>query len=121
MIVDEKKILKNLDQYLIRNNPEERASTSNGAIEQIEIGEPEQVDGVDHGADAAKLFKLPVTLKVLFSNKDDLISFVDNIEKFIIPQEEDRILYEINEVAYDMMQYDQAQTTELQLTAYYFN
>jgi hypothetical protein len=50
-----------------------------------------------------------------------LISFVDNIERFIIPNAEDRILYQIDEVSYDMMAYDESQTTEIQLSAYYFN
>jgi hypothetical protein len=37
MKIDEKKILKNLDQYLIKNNPTEKVSTPNGQIEEIEI------------------------------------------------------------------------------------
>lgn len=115
MKIDEKKILKNLDQYLIKNEPGEMTSTPNGQIEGIEIGEPESI-----GKDSA-FFKLPITIKVTFSDKDDLISFVDNIEKFIIPNEEDRIFYQIDEVSYDMMAYDEMQTTEIMLSAYYFN
>ena len=115
MKIDEKKILKNLDQYLIKNNPTEKVSTPNGQIEEIEIWEPEPV------AKDSVFFKLPLKIKVTFSDKDDLISFVDNIERFIIPNAEDRILYQIDEVSYDMMAYDESQTTEIQLSAYYFN
>mgnify|MGYP001643172706 CR=1 FL=1 len=115
MKIDEKKILKNLDQYLIKNNPAEKVSTPNGQIEEIEIWEPEPV------AKDSVFFKLPIKIKVTFSDKDDLISFVDNIERFIIPNAEDRILYQIDEVSYDMMAYDETQTTEIQLSAYYFN
>ena len=115
MKIDEKKILKNLDQYLIKNNPTEKVSTPNGQIEEIEIWEPESV------AKDSVFFKLPLKIKVTFSDKDDLISFVDNIERFIIPNAEDRILYQIDEVSYDMMAYDESQTTEIQLSAYYFN
>ena len=115
MKIDEKKILKNLDQYLIKNNPAVKVSTPNGQIEEIEIWEPEPV------AKDSVFFKLPIKIKVTFSDKDDLISFVDNIERFIIPNAEDRILYQIDEVSYDMMAYDETQTTEIQLSAYYFN
>ncbi len=79
MKIDEKKILKNLDQYLIKNNPTEKVSTPNGQIEEIEIWEPEPV------AKDSVFFKLPLKIKVTFSDKDDLISFVDNIERFINP------------------------------------
>lgn len=115
MKIDEKKILKNLDQYLIKNNPGERNSIPNGQIEGIEIGEPESI------AENSGFFRLPITIRITFSDKDDLISFVDNIEKFIIPNGEDRILYQIDEVSYDMMAYDETQTTEIMLSAYYFN
>lgn len=115
MKIDEQKILKNLDQYLIKNNPAENVSTPNGIIEEIEIWEPELTE-----KDSA-LWKLPLKVKVTFSDKDDLISFVDNIEKFIIPEESDRIFYQIDEIAYDMMAYDESQTTDVSLIAYYFN
>ena len=65
--------------------------------------------------------KVPILIKVTFSDKDDLISFVDNIEKFIISNTEDSILYKIEELSYDMMAYDESQTTDIVLTAYYFN
>jgi hypothetical protein len=56
----------------------------------------------------------------VFENKDDLITFVDNIEQYIITEKEDRILYTIDEVSYDIMQYDEKQSTKVSLTAYYF-
>ena len=65
--------------------------------------------------------KVPILIKVTFSDKDDLISFVDNIEKFIISNTEDSILYKIEELSYDMMAYEESQTTDIVLTAYYFN
>jgi hypothetical protein len=37
MGVDEKKILKNLDQYLIRSEPSSSSSPRNGEIHSIEI------------------------------------------------------------------------------------
>lgn len=61
-----------------------------------------------------------MTVKVVFSSKNELVSFVNNIEKFIISEPMDRILYHIEEVSYDMMAYDETQETELKLVAYYF-
>jgi hypothetical protein len=49
----------------------------------------------------------------VFENKDDLITFVDNIEQYIIKEKEDRILYTIDEVTYDIMQYDEKQSTKV--------
>ena len=115
MKIDEKKVLKNLDQYLIKNNPREKVSSPNGVIEGIEIGEPEPVEK------DSVFMKVPILIKVTFSDKDDLISFVDNIEKFIISNTEDSILYKVEELSYDMMAYEESQTTDIVLTAYYFN
>lgn len=114
MGIDEKKILKNLDQYLIRNNPTDMISSKNGDIQSISIGEEKIID------DEVRFYELPISIKVTFSNKDDLISFVDNIEKYIILAPEDRILYKIQGVSYDMAAYEEEQETEIELQAYYF-
>jgi hypothetical protein len=130
MVIDEQKILRNLDQYLIRNEPNELDSSRNWTIESIEIWEPEVIDWYNEefvwhidtkNNDIADTFhKLPISIQITFSDKDDLISFVDNIEQFIISEKEDRILYKIDEVSYDIMNFNQKQTTDLSLTAYYF-
>ena len=104
-----------IDEYLIKNNPREKVSSPNGVIEGIEIGEPEPVEK------DSVFMKVPILIKVTFSDKDDLISFVDNIEKFIISNTEDSIRYKIEELSYDMMAYEESQTTDIVLTAYYFN
>lgn len=114
MGIDEKKILKNLDQYLIRNNPSDAISSKNGDIQSISIGEEKLINP------ESKFYELPISIKVTFSNKDDLISFVDNIEKYIILAPEDRILYKIQGVSYDMAAYEEEQETEIELQAYYF-
>jgi hypothetical protein len=43
MGIDEEKVLKNLDWYLIKNHPDQEISTPNGVIESINIGEEEHV------------------------------------------------------------------------------
>jgi hypothetical protein len=114
MQVDEKKILRNLDQFLTKNDPSEASSLKNGKVEAIKIGDPKPAD------EKSGFYQLPIELKMTFENKDDLVSFVDNIEQYIIPSENDRILYHIDQVSYDMMAYDEEQTIEIKLSAYYF-
>lgn len=111
---DEEKIIRNLDHYLIKNSPEEtELSSNNGRILSIQMWEPQSVG-------TAGLNRLSINLQITFDEKDDLITFVDNIEKYIISVPEDRILYFIDEVSYDIMAYDESQTTTIWLTAYYF-
>jgi hypothetical protein len=114
MGIDEQKILKNLDQYLIKNEPGTSSSSNNGKIQLIDMGEPEVIEG------KVKFYKLPIEVEITFDDKDDLITFVDNIESYIIPDKENRILYVIEEVSYDIMAYDEEQSTNVSLSAYYF-
>jgi len=114
MLIDEEKILKNLDYYLIKNEPGEISSSTNWRIQRIEMGEPETIEG------KVKFYKLPIDVEISFDQKDDLITFVDNIESYIILNKEDRILYVIDEVSYDIMAYDEEQSTAISLSAYYF-
>ena len=124
MVIDEKKVLKNLDRYLTRNIPWDNRSTQNGTIWGIHIGEPKVVKHIEvWDWDKKRSFNLnsaPIEAEIVFENKDDLITFVDNIEQYIIQEKEDRILYTIDEVSYDIMQYDEKQSTKVSLTAYYF-
>ena len=124
MKIDEKKVLKNLDRYLTRNTPGEALSVQNGTIWGIHIWEPKVVKHIEiWEGDKKRSFNLnsaPIEAEIVFENKDDLITFVDNIEQYIIKEKEDRILYTIDEVSYDIMQYDEKQSTKVSLTAYYF-
>lgn len=114
MKIDEKKILRNLDQYLIKKDPSQQSSSKNGMILAIHIGD-EQVSKNDE-----TMIELPVSVKIEFDGKDNLVSFVRNIEKSIILDPEDRILYTIKAINYDMMSYDQKQESTIELIAYYF-
>ena len=124
MKIDEKKVLKNLDRYLTRNTPGEAFSVQNGTIWGIQIWEPKVVKHIEVWEGNEKrsfnLNSAPIEAEIVFENKDDLITFVDNIEQYIITEKEDRILYTIDEVSYDIMQYDEKQSTKVSLTAYYF-
>lgn len=124
MGVDEKKVLKNLDRYLTRNTPGDPYSTQNGTIWRIGIWEPQALKHIEvwegENRRVFDLHKVPLEAEITFDNSDELITFVDNIEQYIIPEKEDRILYTIDEVAYDIMAYNEKQSTTVSLTAYYF-
>jgi len=124
MGVDEQKVLKNLDRYLTRNTPGDALSVQNGTIWGIHIGEPKVLKHITvwwgNNQREFDLNQVALEAEIAFDNKDDLITFVDNIEQYIITEKEDRILYTIDEVTYDIMQYDEKQTAKVSLTAYYF-
>ena len=101
-------------QYLLRSDPSQPSSPRNWEIQSIEIWSGTLID------QKTQFYKIPISVKVVFPSKDELVSFVNNIEKYIISEPNDRILYQIEEVSYDMMAYAESQETELKLSAYYF-
>jgi negative regulator of genetic competence, sporulation and motility len=67
------------------------------------------------------LFAVPITLSIEFEKINDLISFVHNVEKRLITIPQDRILYKIQEVGYDIVASSKPQTTEISMIAYYYH
>jgi len=120
MVIDEKSLLINLDAYMTRQwkngFPTEK---KNGEIQEIKIGEPKQI--------IQQLYEAPVDLVVEFYNKDGLISFVDNIENRIIKGIDATVLkaipvlYFIEEIAYDIVKYQEEQRVKIEMTAYYYH
>jgi hypothetical protein len=50
-----------------------------------------------------------------------LIGFLYNIEKKLINDSEDRILYKIQTVSYDIVTKDEPQITDIEMIAYYYH
>ena len=115
MAVDEKRILKNLNEYLIKQefwwNPKERVWD----ILKISIWDPTVMyDSNNH------FFEVPLDVTIEFKDIDWLMGFLENIEKKIIDTAEDRILYKVQAVTYDIIANDEPQTTDIQILAYYY-
>jgi len=108
MRVDEKIILANINEYLLRS--EEK--TRNGQINKIEIGDSEIFS-------STWIIQLPIIINVTFDNKNWLLSFINNIEQKILPDSNFRILYKINEINYDIVNYREEQEVDIYLTAYF--
>jgi hypothetical protein len=104
MEVNEKTLLKNINEYLL--------GKSVSSVQNISLGKPELVLG--------NLYSLPIQLRVEFSDKDKLFAFIDRVDKQIPNTEAVRVLYKLDEVSYDIMHYNEVQTVDLSLNAFYY-
>lgn len=115
MAIDEKRILRNLNEYLIKQefwwNPKDKVWD----IIKISIWDPtSKYDSNEHFSE------VPLDVTIEFKNIDWLTGFLENIEKKIIDTAEDRILYKVQAVTYDIIENDEPQITDIQLLAYYY-
>ena len=115
MAVDEKRILRNLNEYLIKQefwwNPKERV----WEIMRISIWDPTVIyNSNEH------FFEVPLDITIEFKDINWLTGILANIEKKIIDTAEDRILYKVQTVSYDIIENDEPQTTDIQMLAYYY-
>lgn len=114
MAVDEKKVLKNLDTYLIRK--EIWATNSRvGDIKRIVIWDPKAVANTNE-----HFFEVPVSVTIEFENIWWLTWFLFNIEKQIIEEKTDRILYKVQSVSYDVIAANEPQIADISMIAYYY-
>ena len=116
MSVDEKRVLKNLNEYLIKKEIEWWDRNKVWDILRIEIGDPEPVNKWDD-----HFFQVTVDVEIEFSTVDDLFCFRYTIEKKLIDNWEDRILYKIQTVSYDIVTKDEPQVTDIEMIAYYYH
>lgn len=116
MPVDEKRVLRNLNEYLIKHDISWNDRRRVWDILKINIWDPEPVEWwEDH------FFKVTVDVEIEFSTVNDLTDFLHNIEKKIIENNEDRILYKIQAVSYDIVTNDEPQVTDISMVAYYYH
>lgn len=115
MPVDEKKVLKNLNEYLIKQDITWGSKTKVWDILRISIWDPSSVKGDDH------FFQVPVDITVEFTTIGDLTWFLYNVEKKLVEKWEDRILYKIQSVSYDIISSDEPQVTDISMLAYYYH
>lgn len=116
MPVDEKKVLKNLNEYLIKQDITGGSRTKVWDIIKISIGDPRSVSNWD-----THFFQVPVDITVEFTTIGDLTWFLYNVEKKMIDKWEDRILYKIQSVSYDIIANDEPQVTDIEMLAYYYH
>ena len=104
MSVDEKMVLRNLNEYLIKQDISWNDRRRVWDILRINIWEAESVEWWnDH------FFRVPLDVQIKFDTIGDLTWFLYNVEKKMIDNSEDRILYKIQSVSYDIVTNDEPQ------------
>lgn len=114
MPLDERKILANIDWFLLKKDSlNENSSTVNWILNKISIWDKEKFND--------NLYFVPIELKIMFDNKDGLMSFIDNVEKKIPTNPDLRILYKIDKINYDIVNYDEAQDSSIFMYLYFYD
>lgn len=118
MKVDEKKILKNINEFLAQDNPFDNSRKYNWEISEIKVWEVKNI--------TENLNSFEMILWMQFENKNDLLKFLWNIENNIYYQNnsntplENSILYKIRSMDYDIVNYDEQQEITLNLEWFYY-
>lgn len=114
MSLDEKKILANIDWFLLKQDSLNTNSTlNNWILNKIVIWEKTQFND--------NLYFVPIELKITFNDKEWLMSFIDNVEKKIPNDPEVRVLYKIDKINYDIVNYDQPQDFSVFMYMYFYD
>lgn len=116
MPVDEKRVLKNLNEYLIKKDILWWDKKRVWDILRINIWDPKPVKKWDN-----HFFEAPVDVEIEFWTINDLTGFLYNVEKKLINEWEDRILYKIQSVSYDIVTNNKPQITKISMIAYYYH
>lgn len=116
MPVDEKRVLKNLNEYLVKWDISWTDRRRVWDILRIDIWDPKEVKQWDE-----HFFNVTVDVQIKFDNVGDLTWFLHNVEKKLIENGEDRILYKIQSVSYDIVTNNEPQITDISMMAYYYH
>lgn len=115
MQINEGKILKSVNEFMTKESNsvlEERRY--NGNVTNIVIGESEEL--------ANNILQVPVTLTITFATQTHLIDFLNNLENKVFYDQTDglnnSVLYKIQEIKYDIVNYAESQDVEVLLHAY---
>lgn len=86
----------------------------NGDVTNIIIGESKEL--------ANKILQVPVSLTITFATQTHLIDFLNNLENKVFYDQHDglnnSVLYKIQEIKYDIVNYSESQDVEVLLHAY---
>lgn len=137
MPVDEKRIIKNLDKYLNKEWFSWWWNNRIWDILKIDIWDPEIIwswkkeNSAGKSEEIPNFFSVTVDVEIEFKTVQDLINFLYNVEKQLFEGDkssrwevkkagEDRILYKIQSVSYDIVTNDEPQVTDISMVAYYY-
>ncbi len=117
MEINESKILKSINEFMTKADILSLERKYNGTVTNILIEKKKTLEN--------NIVQVPMSLTVTFNNKENLISFISNIENNIFYTQSnglnDSILYRIEELKYDIVNYKESQDVEISLSAYAYN
>ena len=118
MEINEAKILKSINEFITRSsNARLEERKFNGTVTDITIGENTLLDN--------NIVQVPINLTITFNGQDNLIDFLNNLEHRVFYDQVDglnnSILYKIQEIQYDIVNYKDSQDVEVLLYAYAYN
>ena len=105
-------ILAQLEQEQKNTKVNSTKLWTNGIINKITIWDKQRFNDT--------LYYVPVELSVTFADKDGLLSFIDNVEKRVPEDKDQRLLYKISKITYDVVNYDEPQDTTINMYLYYY-
>ena len=108
MNFDQKEILRNIYEFLLTNNQWERLWT----LQSINFGSIWVED------EELWLVSLPISLSVTFQWKQPLLTFLNNVENVVFI--ETPIMYVIESMNYNIVEYTEQQDVNISLTTYFF-
>lgn len=118
MDVDENKILRSINEFLLESSRSTLAQRDfNWVVYHIRIGTTQELEN--------NIIRVPVDLMITFENQDNVIDFLKNLEERVFYTQEDglngSILYMIDQINYDIVNYTDAQDVSVSLSAYAYN
>lgn len=117
MDINESKILKNINEFMLQTDPLATQRRYNGTVTNIVIGKTAALEN--------HIVQVPITLTVTFNTKENLINFLGNIENKIFYNQtdglNDSILYRIDQIKYDIVNYKESQDVEVNISAYAYD
>lgn len=113
LVVDEKVILRNINDYLtVRDGMwDDGSARKNATINAITIDDPMLFQD--------NFYRVPVTVNLTATSKENVLSFLNNVETKIANNPANRVRYTIDQVIYDVANYDQEQSVEVTMSAFY--
>ncbi|MBP7884951.1 hypothetical protein KAZ93_02075 [Patescibacteria group bacterium] len=114
MDVDEAKILKIINEFLTQKDFLSTKRSYNGIVNDILIADSIPLEN--------NIVKVPISLRMTFDSKEDLLIFLENVENRVFTDSANNtsvaVLFEIGEIGYDIVNYQDSQDVSIDLLAY---
>lgn len=108
MEFNQKLLLQSISDYLLIT----KWWNANWELNIVSFGMPSQIN-MDYS-----LYRLPISLNIDFENEKKLLLFLKNVEDLV--NVELPVLYKVNSINYDIVNYDKPQSVSVSMEAYFY-